>query len=187
MTESKDKFTCDDIIFSYLKEDRYEEYMRAANEWYASLPENNISRDFKHVPRLSQKQFRDYIDDATIIIIACLKETDELIASIAVGQPKESPKGLLTSTINLYAVNTLYRRRGVGGIIFDEGVRTARLIGAQRLTLTINYDNKFQKDFMINKGLVNTQIKTFHKSDFIDNKFLSIRDYATYLTFEKIL
>ena len=147
------KLTPEDIIFSHLQEARYAEYICRINEWYATLPENNIRRDLTNFPRISKQEFQEEIRDGIIIIIACLKGTDELVATIAVGQPKETRKGLLTSTINLYAVSTEYRRRGLGGIIFDEGVRTAKVIGAQKLELRVYYENKFQGEFMLSKGL----------------------------------
>ena len=189
MAESMDKIptklTRADIEFSHLDVSRFDEYRGAINQWYRSLPENNIPRDSIIVSRLSEKELKNKISDGTIIVIASLKTTNELVGSVAIGRPKVSCRDTLTSDITLHAVKTEYRRLGIGGMVFEEGVKTAKLIGAQRVYLEVFYEKKFQKDFMIKNGFIHTATKIFHKSEFTDNLFQSIRDYVTYYVLEK--
>ena len=181
------KKLCGEIEFSQLEESRFEEYRTALNEWYASLPENGMSRDFRRAPRLTEKDLNNTVAKGTVLIIGCLKTTNELVASIAIGKPRESVKNKLTSFISLLAVNTKYRRLGLGSLTFEEGLRTAKQMGTETITLRVYYDNKFQMEFMIKNNLILREIKTTHKSNFVDNQFLNIIDYYTYCCFEKNL
>ena len=179
------KLSTEDIVFSRLEEARYEEYSIAVHNWYASLPENHICCDFSKGPRVPVEQVRSEVTDGTAIIIGCIKTTNEMVGSIAVGRPKYSIKDKLTSYISLFAVKTEYRRHGLGFLLYEQCVTTAKLAGAERITLDVQYDNVIEKRLLLGYNFVHTSTKTIHKSDLCGYVFLIIRDYLTFDRFEK--
>ena len=191
MTEQKTstpvQFSKEDIVFSRLEETRYEEYTIAVHDWYASLPENRIPCDFDRGPRLTVEQVIREKADGTNIIIGCIKTTNEMIGSIAVGRPKYSVNDRLTGNISLFAVKTDYRRSGLGLLLYEQCIRNAKLAGAERITLEVQFDNKIEKRLLLGYNFVHTATRTIHKSDLCDNLFIIIREYLTLDYFEKYI
>ena len=101
MTElSETRLTLSDIEFCQLDESRYEEFRINVNEWYSSLYSNSSKFNLRDFPRLAEVDFWKYLDEGTVMYIAKIKTTNEMVGTVGIEKPHIC-KDRLTGTITL--------------------------------------------------------------------------------------
>ena len=139
-------------------------------------------------PRISKEDMKNAIcERETVFIQMHLKDTKEFVGCTGVSKPEISASGL-TSHFFLQSVKTEYRKRGLSTLLYDEALRTAKKMGANRVTLTILESLKFQHEFILKRGFNLVKVITKHKSEFKGPPVsYAIIDSITLHEFEKFI
>ena len=188
MSESKvlESFSLSDIEFSQLEESRFEEFRRNINLWWTTSDISVKDFNFVDFPRLTKKEFINHISDGTVMIIACVKKTNEMIGTSGIETPKIS-RGKLTSEIILCAVKTEYRQFGIYKGILDEDIEIAKQMGIEKVILRTSFYSKYLNNMLNKKNFTLTGTMIQHKSNYMNSWFLAIQDYHIYNCCEKII
>ena len=143
--------------------------------------------DFNKAPRISKEDMKNAICEGTVFIQMHLKDTKEFVGCTGVSKPEISASGL-TSYLSLHSVKTEYRKRGLGTLIYDEALTTAKEMGANRVTLHIIESLKFQHEFFLKRGFKLMKVITKHKSKLkLDSQSTAIINSITLHEFEKFI
>ena len=187
MSESKniEGFSLSDIEFSQLEESRFEEFRLNINLWWTTSDTSVTDFNFVDFPRLTKEDFTTYIADGTVMIIACIKKTNEMVGIS--GLEPIILRGKQANNIILGAVKPEYRQFGIAKRMIDEAIEIAKRMGIERVMLTTSFYNKYLSNMLnkMNFTLTGTMIQ--HKSSYIKNWFLATQDYRIYNCWEKII
>ena len=134
-----------------LEESRFEEFRLNINQWWATADNSETHFNFIDFPKLPKEEFNCHITDGTVMFIACLKGTNEMVGTSGLVKPKIS-KGKLTSEIIIGAVKTEYRQFGIGNRLIDEAIVIAKQMGIERVLLNTNYYEKNLTRMLVKKN-----------------------------------
>ena len=155
LSETRLTLALSDIEFCQLDESRYEEFRINVNEWYSSLDCNSSKFNLRDFPRLAEDEFRNYLDEGTVMYIAKIKTTNEMVGTIGIEKPHFC-KDRLTDTITLRAVRTEYRRLGIGNLLHYEIIKVAKQMDVENIYMVSNYYKKFISQDLIKNGYTYT-------------------------------
>ena len=185
-SESQQTLALSDIEFCQLDESRHEEFRINVNEWYSSLDSNSAKFNLRDFTRLTEDEFRNYLDEGTVMYIAKIKTTNEMVGTIGIEKPHIC-KDRLTSAITLRAVRTEYRRLGIGKLLNDEIVKVAKQMGVENISMESSYYGKFITEDLIKNGYTLTGTMIQHKSNYTKSLFQRVEDYFVFNCFEKAI
>ena len=188
--EIKNKFTPEEIEFCILEESRYEECRLAINEWFASLHENNLVFDYSKCPRLTKGVMEEEIANGAVFVLACIKETNELVGCFEIGDPFRFKDGypiVKIKTLNTLCVKTEYRRRGLRGLMMKEFEKMASEIGTHKIECSVVSTLQFEIDNLKKEGFELRKSFTVKKSDLDGYVKDMVRDTLTCHCMHKLL
>ena len=177
-SENLHKTSLHEIEFCMLEESRFEEFRLNINQWWATADNNRTLLNFIDFPRLTEEDF-NCIVDGSVMFIACLKGTNEMVGTSGLENPKIS-KGKSTSEIILGAVKPEYRQFGIGKRLIDKAIELAKQMGIERVVLVTNYYEKHLTKMVIKKDFTLTGTIVEHKSSYTKSWFLATQDYRVY-------
>ena len=180
MAESENlrKTSLHEIEFCMLEESRFEEFRLNINQWWATADNSRTLLNFIDFPRLTEEDFYCIADDS-VMFIACLKGTNEMVGTSGLENPKIS-QGKSTSEIILGAVKPEYRQFGIGKRLIDKAIELAKQMGIERVVLVTNFYKKHLTQMVIKKDFTLTGTIVEHKSSYTKTFFLATQDYRVY-------
>ena len=98
-SESQQTLALSDIEFCKLGESRHEEFRINVNEWYSSLESNSAKFNLRDSSRLTEDEFRNRVDGGTVMYIAKIKTTNEMVGTVGIEKPhicKDRLTGIIT-------------------------------------------------------------------------------------------
>ena len=186
LSKTRQTLRLSDIEFRQLEESRYEEFRINVNEWFSSSDSNSNHYNIKNYPRLTKDDFKNSLDEGSLMYIAVIKTTNEMVGTAGIEKPAVICDKL-TSTLILGSVKIEYRRLGILKLLNDEILKIAKQLGVEKVQSVSSYYSKHITEFLLKNGYTLTGTMVYHKSNYTKNMFHIAQDYFVFNYFEKAI